>query len=296
MQHDSKTKKIKSLLIIGAQGMLGRQLVDALKQEQWRRAFDSCAVHECDIHEVDITDSHSVQRCFEMFSPELVINCAAYTNVDGCESHQQEAFAVNGDGPLHLAQNCQKHRAKLIHISTDFVFDGQGGKPYLPADPTGPISVYGSSKLAGEKAIQEILPDHTIVRTSWLFGKYGPNFIATIRRLADERDTLEIVNDQIGSPTYVVDLSQALLHLVLADARGIFHFCNRGDCSWYDFAVEIVKIFDLNSKVHPITSEKLKRPAPRPQWSVLDTSKYRQLTGQPIRPWQDALKHYSTHL
>ena len=283
-------------MIIGAQGMLGRQLVDALKEPQWRRAFDSCAIHECDIHEVDITDPQSVRRCFDIFSPELVINCAAYTNVDGCETHQQEAFAVNADGPSNLAQNCQTHHAKLIHLSTDFVFDGQGDKPYLPDDPTGPISVYGSSKLAGEKAIQENLPDHAIVRTSWLFGKYGKNFISTICRLADERDTLEIVNDQIGSPTYALDLAQALLHLAIADGQGIFHFCNQGHCSWYDFAVEIVRIFDLEPDVHPITTEKLNQLAPRPRWSVMDTSKYRQLTAQPVRSWQNALKHYSTHL
>ena len=296
MPNDSKPKNIKSLLIIGAQGMLGRQLVDTLKQDQWRRTFDSSAIHECDIHEVDITDPPSVRRCFDMFSPQLVINCAAYTNVDGCETHQPEAFAANADGPLHLAQNCQKHHAKLIHVSTDFVFDGRGDRPYLPDDPTGPTCVYGLSKLDGEQAIQNNLPDHAIVRTSWLFGKYGPNFVSTIRRLADQRDVLEVVNDQIGSPTYAVDLAQALLHLAIADARGIFHFCNTGHCSWFDFAVEIVRIFDLNPKIRPITSEKLNQPAPRPQWSVMDTAKYRQITDQPIRSWQDALKHYSTHL
>lgn len=296
MQNNTKTKNIKSLLIIGAQGMLGRQLADTLKQDQWRRAFDSCAIHECDIQDVDITDPQSVSRCFDVFSPQLVINCAAYTNVDACETHQQEAFAVNADGPLHLAQNCPKHHAKLIHVSTDFVFDGHGDRPYLPDDPTGPISVYGSSKLAGEQAIQKTLPDHTIVRTSWLFGKYGKNFVATICRLADQHDVLEIVNDQTGSPTCAVDLAQALLHLALADARGIFHFCNTGHCSWYDFALEIVKIFDLKPEVRPIISEKLKQRAPRPHWSVMDTAKYTHITHQSIRTWQDALKHYSTHL
>ncbi|MCP4713421.1 MAG: dTDP-4-dehydrorhamnose reductase [Planctomycetes bacterium] len=295
MQNNTKTKNIKSLLIIGAQGMLGRQLVDTLTQDQWRRTFDSCAIHECDIHEVDITEPHSVRRCFDMFSPELVINCAAYTNVDDCETHCRDAFAVNADGPLHLAQNCQKHHAKLIHVSTDFVFGGHGERPYLPDDPTGPISVYGKSKLAGEQAIQKNLPDHAIVRTSWLFGKYGNNFIATICRLAEQRDHLEIVNDQIGSPTYAVDLAQALLHLAVADARGIFHFCNQGYCSWFDFAREIVKIFNLKTNVQPINSEKLKRPAPRPKWSVMDTDKYRHITNQPIRSWQNALKHYSNN-
>ena len=294
MPNDNQ--KIKSLLIIGAQGMLGRQLTDTLKQDRWRRAFDSCALHECDIHEVDITDPQSVRRCFDLFSPQLVINCAAYTNVDGSETHPQQAFAVNADGPLHLAQNCLKHRAKLIHVSTDFVFDGQADRPYLPDDPTGPVSVYGRSKLAGEQAVQKNLTDHAIVRTSWLFGKYGNNFVSTIRRLADERDHLEVVNDQVGSPTYAVDLAQALLHLARADARGIFHFCNTGPCSWFDFALEIVKIFDLKPDVQPITSQKLNRLAPRPKWSVLDTAKYRHLTGQTVRTWQDALKHYSTHL
>ncbi len=298
---------INSILVVGAKGMLGGQVVAALQENRWREKFDvneqcgtaalGCAsndikIHAVDLEEIDITKNASVEHCFDITRPQLVINCAAYTDVDGCERDRDLAMAVNGGGPGNLAQTCREHNAKLVHISTDFVFDGKKDKPYLPDDPTGPLSVYGESKLAGEIAVRQHLKDYIILRISWLFGKHGKNFVTTIRRLAREREILEVVHDQVGSPTYAMDLAQAILHLVEVNAVGTFHFCNEGICSWYDFACEIVRRSNLTAEVRPVASERFPRPASRPGWSVLDTAKYRQATGQPIRSWQAALADY----
>jgi len=286
------SQEIKSILVVGAKGMLGCEVVAALYDDPWKTKIASYQVHAFDLEEIDITKIASVKNCFDASQPQLVINCAAYTDVDGCETDRAIAFAVNGDGPGNLALACRERNAKLVHISTDFVFDGKKDTPYLPEDPTGPLSVYGESKLAGEIAVRQNLDNHIIIRISWLFGKHGKNFVATIRRLARERESLEVVNDQVGSPTYAADLAQAILYLVEVDAVGTFHFCNEGTCSWYDFACAIVRQSNLPAAVRPVGSDKFPRPARRPAWSVLDTAKYRQTTGLSIRPWQDALADY----
>jgi dTDP-4-dehydrorhamnose reductase len=285
-------KNMNSILVVGAKGMLGCEVVSALDGDPWKTKIASCQVHAVDLEEIDITKTVSVKKCFNSTQPQLVINCAAYTDVDGCETHRDIAMAVNGDGPGNLALACREHKAKLIHISTDFVFDGKKNAPYLPDDPTGPLSVYGESKLAGETAVRQNLEDHIILRTSWLFGQRGKNFVAAIRRLAQQRESLDVVNDQVGSPTYAVDLARAILHLVEVDAVGTFHFCNEGICSRYDFACEIVRQSNLSAEVHSVTSDRFPRPASRPAWSVLDTAQYRQTAGRPIRPWQEALADY----
>jgi len=292
MRHLNKNQDKKSILIVGSQGMLGREVVEVLQQDSWIQTFGGGEIHACDIDEIDITDPQSIAQGFERFTAELLINCAAYTDVDGCETNRRQAFAVNGDGPGHLARACRAHHSKLIHISTDFVFNGRGDRPYQPEDPPDPISVYGQSKLAGERALQENIQDYIIVRTSWLFGKHGENFVSTICRLGQERPYLEVVDDQVGSPTYAVDLARALLHLAAAGARGIFHFSNEGHCTWYEFAGEIVRQFGLRTEIRPIRSEKLDRPALRPSWSVMDITRYKEATGQSVRRWQDALADY----
>ena len=285
-------QEINSILVVGAKGMLGFEVIAVLNDNHWKTKIDSCQIHAVDLEEIDITKIASVKNCFDSTRPQLVINCAAYTDVDGCETNRAIALAVNGDGPANLAQTCRERNAKLVHISTDFVFDGKKETPYLPDDPTDPLSVYGESKLAGETAVRKNLKDHIIIRTSWLFGQHGRNFVTTIRRLARERESLDVVNDQVGAPTYAVDLTQAIFHLVEVDAIGTFHFCNEGICSWYDFACEIVRQSNLSSEVRPVDSDKFPRPAPRPARSVLDTAKYQQTTRQSIRPWQDALADY----
>ena len=272
--------------------MLGCEVVSVLNNDPWKTKIESCQIHGVDLEEIDITKSTSVKNCFDSTRPQLVINCAAYTDVDSCETNRETALAVNGDGAGNLARACRDRNAKLVHISTDFVFAGKKDTPYLPDDPTGPLSVYGESKLAGETAVRQNLEDHIIIRISWLFGKHGKNFVSTIRRLARERESLEVVKDQVGSPTYAVDLAQAILHLVEVDAVGIFHFCNEGICSWYDFACEIVRQSSLPVEVRPVGSDGFPRPARRPAWSVLDTGKYQKATRQSIRPWQEALADY----
>jgi len=282
---------IVSVVITGARGMLGRELAGALQRSSWGQSRRQ-AIHACDLDEMDITNPSEVEKQISAWRPQLVINCAAQTDVDGCESNRARAFGVNADGPLNLARVCRRYRSKLIHISTDFVFDGRGHGPYRPDDETGPLNVYGESKLAGERAVQQNLDEHLIVRTAWLFGSGGKNFVSTIRQLAQERDQLEVVKDQVGSPTYTADLSEAIIHLVQAGAEGIYHFANAGNCSWYEFAREIVRQSGYPTKVKPIGSAKLKRVARRPAWSVLDVSRYKKATGQPVRSWQQALADY----
>lgn len=288
--EDSQAKR--SVLVVGAKGMLGSEVVAVLNEKDGRELPGCGPVHAVDLEEIDITNIGSVNHCFDCCQPQLVINCAAFTDVDGCETKRNIAMAVNSDGPGNLALACRVHHAKLVHISSDFVFDGQKKTPYLPDDPTGPLSVYGESKLAGEIAVRHTLSNHIVLRTSWLFGKRGKNFVSTICRLAQEQGFLEVVTDQVGSPTYAVDLADAILHLVHAEANGIFHFCNHGSCSWYEFACEIVRQSNLTVEVRPVRSDRFARPATRPAWSVMDTSRYQQSTGQSIRPWQAALTDY----
>lgn len=286
------SKGKRSVLVVGAKGMLGSEVVATLEGRNRQEQIGHCQIHAVDLDEIDITNLDSVNLYFDRCQPQMVINCAAFTDVDGCETNREIAMAVNGDGPRHLALACHAHNAKLVHISTDFVFDGQKKTPYLPDDPTGPLSIYGESKLAGELAVRQTLNDHIILRTSWLFGKKGENFVSTIRRLAQKQEFLEVVTDQIGSPTYAVDLADAIFHLVHANANGIFHFCNGGNCSWYEFACEIVRQSNLTVEIRPVTSEQFARPAVRPGWSVMDTGRYQQITGQSIRSWQEALADY----
>jgi len=281
---------IHTVAVVGAKGMLGRDVASALKQCDWLGG--DLEIELYDIDEIDIADKQSVAETLRLDKSCLVINCAAYTNVDGCETERELAFAVNGNGPGNLAELCHRQKAKLVHISTDFVFDGKSSIPYLPDDKTCPLSVYGQSKLAGEIAVTQNDPEHLIVRISWLFGKHGKNFVSTIAQIAGEKEYLEVVDDQIGSPTYTVDLAEAILHLVRVDGQGIYHFCNAGQCSWHGFAAEIVKQLGLQTPVRPIGSEQLSRPAARPGYSLLDISCYLEATGQTVRSWQGALADY----
>ena len=282
---------IGRVLVTGSRGMLGRELMEALGGYQRGRG-GGLEVWGLDVEELDITEAGAVERWVGEHRPGVVINCAAYTDVDGCESRRELALAVNGAGPGNLAGACARVGALLVHLSTDFVFDGQDDRPYREGDEPRPVSVYGASKLAGEEAVRERWGEHLIVRVSWLFGRHGKNFVGTIRRLAREREYLEVVNDQVGSPTYTGDLVEALGHLVGVGARGTVHFRNEGSCSWYEFACEIVRQSGLATAVRPITSGQLKRAARRPAWSVLDISRYKELTGQGVRPWQEALAAY----
>ena len=285
-------KEVNSVLVVGAKGMLGSNVVAALRASGWATDGANRRIHPVDIEEIDITDPASVSKCIQQCRPAVLINCAGYTDVDGCETNSEQAFAVNAAGPMNLAEHCARANCKLVHISTDFVFNGRATKPYLPDDKPDPLSVYARSKLAGEQNVHDKLNDHLIVRTSWLFGIGGKNFVTTIANAARQRDHLEIVDDQVGSPTYTVDLAEALLAMIGAQATGTYHFRNEGQCSWYQFGCQIVKQYGIDIEVRPISSEQMSRPATRPKWSVLDITSYKQTTGRTVRPWPDALADF----
>jgi len=272
----------KHVWIVGAQGMLGRELVAAYQRE-------SVDLSALDVDDLDIRDADRVAALMAEHRPDVVINAAAYTDVDGCEAHADLAFAVNAEGPAHLAAACRVHGCRLVHVSTDFVFDGRKATPYLPDDPVQPLNVYGQSKAEGDRRIRERLDDHMIVRTSWLFGFHRRNFVKTILELAEEREELRVVADQVGCPTYANDLAAALMALERSGLTGTYHFCNAGCCSWYEFATEIVRVSAAACRVLPTTSRDFKRPAVRPAYSALSTDRLTRDTGLRPRPWREAL-------
>lgn len=245
-----------------------------------------------DVHDADICDRKAITAEIEKIQPDWVINCAAYTQVDNCEAEKDLAYAINGEGVKNLALGCKAVGSILCHISTDFVFDGKKGSPYVESDPVNPLSVYGSSKLKGEQYVQQILADYLIVRTSWLFGPAGKNFVETIRVLCQERDVLQVVDDQKGSPTFTRDLAAAVKRLMDVSARGIFHVCNSGTCSWFDFAKKICDLTGGKSKVLPVPSDKNPRPAVRPAYSVMDCGRFEKTAGYSMKIWQEALQEY----
>jgi dTDP-4-dehydrorhamnose reductase len=272
--------------LIGTHGMLGKDLLPRL-----------VGVFTClpigGRKDLDITKRDKVLAWLEEVRPALLINSAAFTDVDGCESRREWAMQVNGEGAGHLAEGCERVGARMIQISTDFVFDGQQKVPYREEAVPNPLSAYGASKLLGEKRVAERLERYLIVRTSWLYGLGGKNFVEAILGQAEKKAHLRVVSDQIGSPTYVPDLSRAILNLVNAHADGIVHVANSGECSWYDFAR---KILELSGRSHitvePIASDELKRPARRPPHSVLSGERYYEITGEHMRAWEAGLKDY----
>lgn len=284
-----KTWSTRTIVVLGACGMLGRSLMPALERRvrgcggkmlPWGRT------------ELDITDRASVKARITDTRPSVVINCAAYTDVDGCESDAPKARAVNGDAPGFLAEACAKTNALLVHYSTDFVFDGAAHAAYRVDDQPNPLSVYGQSKLQGELEIKGGGCRYLIVRTSWLYGPYGRNFVESILARVEKGEPLKVVNDQIGRPTYTRDLSEATIRLLDAEAAGLVHFANSGSCSWHEFASEIVHRSGCDVRVLPISSHALGRPARRPPFSVLDLSVYERLTGNTPRHWTLALEEY----
>jgi len=284
----------RRLALIGSKGMLASAVRDCAGAE-----WDLVSL---DLPEFDITDSYQVESQLGDLCPEVIINCAAYTNVDGAESEEHLALQVNGAGVANLAKTARQLNALLIHVSTDYVFDGTKTTPYCEEDPVAPISAYGRSKLAGERAILSSgLERYYIIRTSWLYGPNGKNFVETIIRLARERDELRVVADQIGTPTYTRDLAAAIFNLLMANPRaryGIYHFSNSGQCSWCEFATEIIgQVQDLGEilkvkRVEPIRTKAYPLPAPRPAYSVFSKSRYIVATGINPPDWQTALQRY----
>ncbi len=271
-----------------------------LAHEVRQTAPENVTLIETDVDELDITHRAAVDDFCAEYAPELILNCAAYTAVDKAEEDSDSAFAVNETGPRNLAETAYKNDIPFVHVSTDFVFQGDGTHPLREEDPCAPHGVYAKSKRAGETAIEKTGAQWLTVRTSWLYGVHGKNFPGTILSLARERDELKVVNDQVGSPTYAPHLAKALWALIALDARGYVHFSNTGACSWYQFAVETIEAArragafpaDRAVQVYSVTSDEFPRPAPRPAYSVMDTAKYTRLVQHPPPAWQEGLEEY----
>jgi dTDP-4-dehydrorhamnose reductase len=279
---------MRRVLVLGAKGMLGRDLMEVL-----RSSLPGDEVVGWDIEEIDIREGEEAVTKVGKVRPEIVIHIAAYTDVDGCELSKEKAFSVNGEGTKHVALAASKCSAKMVYLSTDYVFDGEKREPYVESDVPHPLNVYGRSKLKGEQYVQTLVKDFLIIRTQWLYGPFGKNFVSSILRQAREKSALSIVDDQMGSPTYTVDLSQAISALLQFDARGIFHVANSGPCTWYTLGQTILELLGVNRvRVVPISSGEIGRPAARPSYSVLGCQKLKEETGLTMRPWSEALKDY----
>jgi len=272
------------IVVTGAAGMLGVDVCAAAAEA----GFD---VHGLARAELDITDAGAVGAAISRLSPEVIVNCAAWTDVDGAESGYEEALAVNGVGAGFLARAAADAGAWVVHVSSDYVFDGSKSSPYVESDAVGPLSGYGRSKLAGEREVAAAAPDsHTIVRSSWLFGTGGHCFPKTILRIAGERDMITVVDDQVGCPTFTGHLAGALLSLAAQRVPGVVHVAGGGECSWFEFASEIVSSAGLDCEVQPGTTAAMERPAPRPAYSVLRSERG---AGVPSLPdWHEGLRAF----
>ena len=271
----------------GAGGQLGRAVVDAARA----RGLDPIGLTHA---ELDVQDADASRRVIARSAPVLVVHCGAWTDVDGCERDPQRATAVNGHGTAHVADACRANSAGLVYVSTDFVFDGSASEPYAVDAPPNPISEYGASKLLGERAVlRDGEPGFAVVRTSWVFGPGGRNFPAAILGRARQGEPLRVVDDQHGSPTFTLDLAEALLDLGLStNPTGIYHAANSGACSWHAFAQALVGAAGLELEVDRMSSADLDRPAARPAFSVLDCSRLAELRGRPMPDYHDAIRRY----
>jgi dTDP-4-dehydrorhamnose reductase len=268
--------------LFGASGLLGQELVQALAGEQ---------LTALSIEDVDLRDHAHVRGIIRESRPEWILLLAAYTDVDGCESNRDLAFAVNCEGAVNVAEAAREAGSRLLFVSTDYVFDGGKSSAYQTSDARNPTSVYGESKARAEEQLIEILPEVCIARTSWLFGHGGKCFPATILMLASTRPEISVVNDQRGSPTFTPDLASALVQLCRAEARGIVHVTNSGNCTWYEFATEIVRASGLATRVKPVTTAEFPRPARRPAYSVLSPDSLHAYNIH-MPAWQDGLQRY----
>ncbi|WP_040204217.1 dTDP-4-dehydrorhamnose reductase [Neobacillus jeddahensis] len=273
------------VVVTGAAGQLGQDVVLELTRKN----------HEAigtDRNQLDITNEAEVFSFINEVKPDVILHCAAYTNVDAAEENEDLAYQINASGTEYLAKAAQQIGAKMLYISTDYVFDGTASEPYEVDEQTKPLGAYGRTKLAGEELLQKHLRESFIVRTAWVFGIHGHNFVKTMLRLGEERGEVGVVHDQVGSPTYTVDLAKFMVELMETDKYGIYHATNSGVCSWYEFAVEIFKQAGLNVTVNPLTSDQFPRPAARPNYSVLSKKKIEERGLTSLRDWEDALTAY----
>lgn len=277
------------VLVTGVKGQLGHDVMNELA----RRGIQSVGV---DIDEMDITDGASVERVVREAAPDAVIHCAAYTAVDAAEENEALCRRVNAEGPRNIAVVCRALDIKMLYISTDYVFSGDGDRPWEPDDEKNPQSVYGQTKYEGELAVQELLDKYFIVRIAWVFGINGKNFVKTMLKLSENHDTIRVVNDQFGSPTYTYDLARLLVDMVLTDKYGVYHATNEGICSWYEFACAIFKEAGISVNVVPVTTAEYGAKAKRPANSRMNKDKLTQTGFEKLPLWQDALKRYIQEL
>ena len=273
------------ILVTGANGQLGFDVVKKLEQKGHQ-------AHGTVRNDFDLTDDVDVLSYVQKLKPDVIIHCAAYTNVDQAETDRDNAYKVNALGTKYLAQAANEINAKMVYVSTDYVFDGSANEPYEVDHPTQPLGVYGETKLDGEEFLKTILERYFIVRTAWVYGANGSNFVKTMLRLGKERGEVGVVADPVGSPTYTVDLASFLVELVETEKYGVYHASNSGICSWYDFAVEIYKQAGIQVKVNRLTTDQFPRPAARPKYSVLSKKKIEEQGFTPLRPWEEALSDY----
>lgn len=283
------------VLITGAKGQLGKQITNILKSGQSEigklpKEYENVEIIGVDVDVLDITDINAVRSYLTDVKPEIIINCAAYTNVDACESNEDLAFKINALGPRNLAIISNEVNAKLVHVSTDYVFSGEGTVPFKEYDETIPVSVYGKTKLSGEKFVREIADKYYIIRTAWLYGYEGSNFVYTIIKAGKEKGYLTVVDDQRGNPTNAEDLAHHMLKVAVTEEYGTYHCTGTGECSWYDFASKIIEFSNIECKVDPVTSNDYVRAAKRPSYSSLDNMMLRVTVGDEMRNWEDALK------
>lgn len=289
------------ILITGSKGQLGNELQRIIKNGyseigKVSENIKNSEVSPLDIDELDITKLEDVKRVLNEIKPDVVINCAAATNVDGCESNQDLAFKINAKGPRNLALVCEEIGAKLVQVSTDYVFSGKGYTPLTEYDIPAPYSVYGKTKLKGEEYVREFSSKYFIVRTAWLYGYVGKNFVYTMMRLGEEKEELTVVNDQKGNPTHANDLAHHILKLIETEEYGVYHCTGKGECTWYDFASLIMELSGRNCKVTPVTSDQYKTPAKRPEYSSLDNMMLRCTVGDEMRYWKEALKSFMNNV
>lgn len=273
------------VLVTGVKGQLGYDVMAELA----KRNIEAIGV---DIDEMDITDKISVEKVIGEAAPDVVVHCAAYTAVDAAEDNEALCRRVNADGTRNIAEVCKKLDCKMVYISTDYVFDGQGTRPWEPDDERHPLNVYGQTKYEGELAVQENLSKYFIVRIAWVFGKNGKNFVKTMLKLAETHDKLTVVNDQFGSPTYTYDLARLLVDMIQTDKYGIYHATNEGICTWYEFACEIFRQAGVKIEVTPVPASEYPAKAKRPENSRLDKGKLTENGFERLPSWQDALRRY----
>ncbi len=278
---------VKKILVTGANGQLGNEC------RQLAKYINGVDFVFTDVEELSITDELAIEKIFSQHQFDCCINAAAYTAVDNAEKDRETAYAINADAVGYLAVACKRYNSKLIHISTDYVFDGEKENGYLEDDVTGPINIYGSSKLSGEHLALDKNPQTIVIRTSWVYSYFGKNFVKTMMKLMQEKPEINVVSDQIGKPTYAADLAGAIFKIIFSSTEfvpGMYHYSNKGVISWYDFALAINEIGNYNCKVNPIPSSAYPVPAKRPHYSVLITDKIESVYGIEIPQWKDSLK------